>query len=545
MAADNAKIVFRVDASIKIGTGHVMRCLTLANALGEIGYECVFVCREHPGNLIAHITAQGFRVEPLPRPAVQPEAGDSPYAPWLGANWQTDAAQTRAAIGEATASWLIVDHYALDNRWEAALHGSCDHLMVIDDLADRPHACDLLLDQNLGREEADYAKLVDKTTALMIGPRYALLRPEFAALRPFSIERRSRPQLKTLLITMGGVDRHNITGQVLDALKRCDLPKDLKIQVVMGQHAPMLSEVKHQAQTMPWSTEVLVNVSNMAQMMAESDLAIGAAGSTSWERCCLGLPSITVILADNQVEAAQALMRLDAVCLLNSVEDLPACLGQKRAESEFLLRLSNNAASIIDGLGTGRILREITQISSHSNQSSGRLRPVKDSEIDLMLNWRNDPKVRANMYTHHVISHEEHLAWWRKTKNADTQKYFVYWDGNTPLGIVAFTDIQTENAASWAFYAAPIAPAGTGSKMEFLALDYVFNILKLCRLNCEVLGFNTPVINLHHKFGFTTVEIHKNAHMIDGEGFDIHKLQITREAWNEKRATMLERIEKR
>ncbi len=288
------KVVFRTDASLQIGIGHVMRCLTLADALRASGAECSFICREHPGNLLEQIRQRGYAVLGLPASSADPiprdleEAAESNHSSWLGSDWATDAAQTRVGAGETAIDWLIVDHYAIDARWEQALRPICRKLMVIDDLADRPHDCDLLLDQNLGRDVSDYRKLVPDDCTVLVGPRYALLRPEFAALRDYSMRRRAIPQLKHLLITMGGVDQADATGLALEALKDCQLPGGSHITVVMGPHAPWLERVQLLAAQMPLSTDVKVNVHNMAQLMADSDLAIGAAGSTSWERCCLG-----------------------------------------------------------------------------------------------------------------------------------------------------------------------------------------------------------------------------------------------------------------
>src|SRR5690606_16519294 len=282
------KVVFRADASLEIGSGHVMRCLTLAEALKAIGAECHFVCREHPGHLNDHIRQRGFPVTSLPVTDYNPVGDPVPvHAPWLGCDWQTDSQQTSDILASIHPDWLVVDHYALDYRWEASLKNFYSRLLVIDDLADRHHDCDLLLDQNLGREAQDYFGLVPDNCALLIGPQYALLRPEFSELRDYSLSRRTQPALRQLLITMGGIDKDNVTGKVLTALQSSPLPEDCKILVILGATAPWLDQVRSLAEQMPWHTEVRVNVGNMAQCMADSDLAIGAAGSTSWERCCL------------------------------------------------------------------------------------------------------------------------------------------------------------------------------------------------------------------------------------------------------------------
>lgn len=353
-------VVFRVDASLAIGTGHIMRCLTLAEALRASGAHCLFVCRAHPGNLVAMIGERGFDACALDFAPPDSSLGDATERPqpshsdWLGTDWATDADQTRAAIDQRSVDWLIVDHYALDARWERALRPTCRRIMVIDDLADRPHECDLLLDQNLGRRRQDYANLVPSQCEILAGPRYALLRPEFAALRDYSLQRRAHPRLERLLITMGGVDQPDATGKTLEALRTCTLPEDCRITVVMGPHAPWLARVRSLAERMPWPTDVRVSVNDMAQLMADSDLAIGAAGSTAWERCCLGLPTLMVVLAKNQRDGAAALVKSGASLSIGGTDDagqgLCAAL-EALADPAMLIAMSIAASGVTDGAG--------------------------------------------------------------------------------------------------------------------------------------------------------------------------------------------------
>ncbi|AMB88266.1 UDP-2,4-diacetamido-2,4,6-trideoxy-beta-L-altropyranose hydrolase [Pseudomonas agarici] len=366
------KIAFRVDASLQISTGHVMRCLTLASALKVQGAECRFICREHPGNLIEHIRSKGFQVHVLPPmdsaagltavhvPSALPQLA---HAAWLGATQEKDADQCSAIFSELKVDWLIVDHYALDARWEAALKAHYRKLMVIDDLADRPHQCDLLLDQTFGRTAKDYAPWVPDACTLLCGSQYSLLRPEFAALRAYSLERRQKPQLAHLLISMGGVDKDNATGQVLEALKSTELPANCRITVVMGAAAPWLAEVRQLAMQMPWPTTVKAGISDMAQLMADSDLAIGAAGATSWERCCLGLPTLMLVLADNQRQVAHNLAHASAVYLLQGPQEildrLPHLLNRLVASAALRASMSQAASHIADGQGATTVIQHL------------------------------------------------------------------------------------------------------------------------------------------------------------------------------------------
>jgi UDP-2,4-diacetamido-2,4,6-trideoxy-beta-L-altropyranose hydrolase len=351
------RVGFRTDASLQIGSGHVYRCLSLADALAAKGATCVFFCRPHDGNLMDFIATRGHSVIALGAPD-DTKAGTDQQVTWLGTEWQIDANQTLAVMAEAYHDWLVVDHYALDARWEQRLRPACARLMVIDDLVDRPHDCDLLLDQSLGRLAADYAGLIPDGATALIGPCYALLRPEFARLRGESLARRAEPKLERLLVTLGGVDKDNVTLRVLDALDASALPKTMRLTVVLGLRAPWLDAVRNRAARMRHPTEVLVGVRDMARLMAESDLAIGAGGMTTFERCCLGLPSLTLVLAANQDWAARKAQDAGAAIAVRTVSDLGAVLGSLLSQNDLrrtLARLAWAASEVTDGTGVDRL----------------------------------------------------------------------------------------------------------------------------------------------------------------------------------------------
>lgn len=354
------KVVFRVDASLRIGSGHVMRCLTLATALREAGAECRFLCREHEGHLAATLRARGFDCRLLPAPpAAAAPAADGDYAAWLGVEAARDADECVALLAaDAPADWLVVDHYALGADWERRLRPHCRHLLAIDDLV-REHDCDLLLDQNLGRDTMDYAGRVPAAAIVLTGLAHALLRPEFARARAGSLARRAGGGLHSLLVTMGGVDLDNATGAVLQRLTTSPLPPACRLTVVMGASAPWLAQVRALAAALPWPCDVRVDVSDMAALTAACDLAIGAAGSTAWERCCLGVPAALVVLADNQRPIAEALAAAGACWPLGRPQDLaetlPAALNAA-ANPVQLAAVGARAARIVDGLGCTRVV---------------------------------------------------------------------------------------------------------------------------------------------------------------------------------------------
>lgn len=358
------KVVFRADASLQIGTGHVMRCLTLADELSRQGHECCFVCRAHPGHLGDLIKSKGYDLTLLPIVPVGAELHSGTgtpddYAQWLGATWQEDARQTLEAIAGQKPDSLVVDHYALDARWEGVVASAVGNIMVIDDLANRPHECRFLLDQNLGRVHSDYDGLLPEDSQRLIGPRYALLRPEFSELRERSLKRRQKPKLKRILISLGGVDRTNVTGQVLDALAESALPHDTELDIVMGATAPYLDDVRLQTAGLPFNATVNVNVKDIAERMCLADLSIGAAGSTSWERCCMGLPSITVVLAENQRLIGKALAESGGAFLVDISRissEIPILVEHFLSSGDERQLMTQNAAAVCDGTGGGRVV---------------------------------------------------------------------------------------------------------------------------------------------------------------------------------------------
>lgn len=355
-------VVFRADASLRLGSGHVMRCLTLAEELRGRGAVCHFVCRRMKGDLIELIRDRGFRVSVLFE-AGSPECRDigelNPGDQRLRGFEAEDAQATSAVVGANGCSWLVVDHYYLAEEWERAMRPLCNQLLVIDDLADRRHDCDMVINQNLGRSSEEYIRLVREDCVLLIGPRYALLRSEFAELRDYSLHRRRPATLRNLLISMGGVDSNNTTGRVLDEIVGSDLSSECTVTVVMGLHAPWAEAIKARASALAQPCRVRTNVDDMARLIAESDLVVGGAGVSSWERCCLGVPSLIVILAENQRSGAQALRDAGCAHLLGEANnpslELRSALNLV-SQAGMLEKMSERAASICDGRGVSRII---------------------------------------------------------------------------------------------------------------------------------------------------------------------------------------------
>ncbi|WP_417441810.1 UDP-2,4-diacetamido-2,4,6-trideoxy-beta-L-altropyranose hydrolase [Idiomarina sp.] len=355
-------IVFRVDASIEMGAGHVMRCLTLADELSQNGHKCTFISRRQPGSLINLVKERGYSIHELPE-CEESEGNHLTHGHWLKGGQERDVEESQNVLEKLVPEWLVIDHYGIDKVWEQRARNHVKNILVIDDLADRPHDCDILVDQNLGQSDRMYSPLVPKSCRILTGCQYALLRPEFAAFRERSLEyRKGKTQIDSVLISMGGVDKDNYTEKALNALASSGLNDRTEVTVVLGKQAPWLTEVKAQETNSRLNVRVLSNVSNMAELMSQSDLAIGAAGGTSWERCCLGLPTLMCVLADNQQGIAKVLESHGAAMVL-SQSDIETCLGEKVAilyeQPERLSLMSGRASHLVDGRGAQRVAQSM------------------------------------------------------------------------------------------------------------------------------------------------------------------------------------------
>jgi UDP-2,4-diacetamido-2,4,6-trideoxy-beta-L-altropyranose hydrolase len=284
------------------------------------------------------------------------------------AGWQEDAVRVGALLADEPADWIVVDHYGLDARWEGQLRAHA-RVMAIDDLANRPHACDLLLDQNLYDDQATrYDGLVQPGCERLLGPAYALLRPQFAAARA---QRRAHAgQVQRVLVCFGGSDPGNETAKALDALAMLD--SGMAADVVVGAGNPHWRSIEQRCSQLPWAT-FHMQVEDMAALMLEADLCVGAGGSMSWERCCVGLPGILLAVADNQVQAMRTLARHGCVRFLGMAEQVSA--GQlAQAVSELmrnpgqLVALAERGLQLVDGEGTARVAARLAAMQEESER---------------------------------------------------------------------------------------------------------------------------------------------------------------------------------
>lgn len=308
-------VIIRTDSSLEIGTGHVMRCVTLAKQLVREGAEVSFICRKFQGNSNSFIQSQGFHVHILFSYENQNNWK------WMRNNWKQDAEETKLIIQSLTKriDLLIVDHYSIEVKWEKVLRSVVPHIMVIDDLADRLHDCDLIIDQNFYLNMHNrYQGLVSDSCIQLLGPDYVLLRDEFLFIDTQKIKRDGN--VKNILVFFGGTDPTGETLKTLQAIQQLNRI-DIEFNVVVGALNPQKKELEQVCGQMS-NVRVHGQVNNMAELMVKADLAVGAGGTASWERCYLGLPSILIIVADNQNEVTHAVAKKGAVQLLGKSSEV-------------------------------------------------------------------------------------------------------------------------------------------------------------------------------------------------------------------------------
>lgn len=425
------RIAFRVDSSTLIGTGHVMRCMNLAQVLQERGVAVLFICRNLPGNLTELIRRQEYAVIVLQAP----DAADTPLAP-LDDSVEADALQTILALKNASIDWLVVDHYHIDLEWERRVRPCVGKLMVIDDLANRPHDCDLLLDQNYSVEtESRYDGLVPSTCRLLLGPRFALLRAEYAQGRGNTRFRDGRVQ--RVLVFFSGSDLSNMTGTALQVLSESQFV-NLEVDIVLGANSPhrssVLAQVAQRANTTTYEQQL-----HLADLMAQADLAMGAAGVTAWERLCLGLPAIVVDLAENQKPGSAALLKDgliyhagDAGCFPE--RGLRLALQIALGDEGQLRSISERGQLIVDGLGAKRC----AEVLCPSGRESLCIREANIQDVGLYFNWANDPLTRQQALCSEPIPWDSHQKWFIARLDKPGSFLFVMETGGLPVGQIRF-----------------------------------------------------------------------------------------------------------
>ena len=489
-------VAFRVDADPQIGTGHFTRCLALADRVRESGATIRFVSRRLFPHLRAVLAARGYVFTSIDGEAASQPPGDLAHAAWLGTSQQADAAATTRALAGEACDWLIVDHYALDARWESAMRPSTGRILTIDDLADRPHDCDVLLDQNIDAAER-YDGKVPPQCERLLGPRYALLREEFRAAH-LTAAPRGGPVARAL-VSYGGADTANWTGVAVDALasSRLRVPH---VDVVIGDQHPRRSEIEASCRTQGFHCHV--QPLGLAAMMAASDLAIGAGGVTMWERCSVGLPAVAFAAAENQRES----LRHAAVAgLVYALPDSPvtaATLGAHVAtvaESPWLREmLSRNGMKAVDGGGTARVARAM-------GLDGFCFREATAADAAALLEWRNHESVRMQARRQEPVTAAEHHRWLQAVLSDANRVLLIGERNHQPAAVIRF-DITGTQAEVSAYRVPGTEGPGVGTRAIRAAADWLRSRRPdITAIRAEVLGDNDASHHMLRTSGYDLV----------------------------------------
>lgn len=476
------RLAIRADASIEIGHGHVTRCLTLASALRNAGGEVLFICRTLDGDLVSRIEREAFEVRRF-------VADGMPT---------TDAERTRAVLAAFGAvDWLIVDHYALGAPWARALRGHVGRVMVIDDLADRPHDCDLLLDQNIVRNAAArYTGLVPAECSLLLGPQYALLQPLYRQVRERTAVRQG--PVSRILIFWGGVDAAGMTLRSLSAVLSV-INSDVRVDVVVTQYYRDVEDIRRLAQLHP-NVDVHIDVPTLAPLMASADLCVGAGGATTWERLCLGLPSVVVTVAENQRSIAEELSRRGLIEYLghhDKVTNHRMVRAIRSVLARDLTEWSRACMSVVDGAGADRVAGVLMLAKPRL-----RTRPVEPNDEALLLYWANDPQTRANAFSSGRVMPEEHHAWlMSRLSDPACRMFIVQTEACEPIGQVRF---ERKDEAWMISYS--VAPEWRGRRLGSAILQAAMKALRAQDPAADFLGLvketNEPSRRIFESLGF-------------------------------------------
>ena len=417
--------VFRADAAPAIGAGHVMRCLTLANALREQGWHCAFACNREARETAPALAGSGFDI-------LDCEATADPVK--LTEGWPGGCDQ------------LVVDHYGLDAGLEAACRGWSRHILVIDDLGDRRHDCDLLVDPTPDRSPGEYDPRVPETCGVLTGPDYAFVRPAFAMQNEKKPE--PGPDIKRIFVGLGATDPDNATVRILAGLETVGA----EIDVVLGAGAQNLDSVQRKVDLFGGRARLHTDLGpdELAHLMGQADLTIGAGGSSAWERCASGLPSLIVVIVENQRAVADSLARHGAGIVLGDLEtlaprDVAAAVKGLEDEPVRLLQMSKSAAALCDGLGAERVAAMIAG-KNPGNKSRIALRAVARADSDTLLAWQQAPGARRYAHNPAPPSTEEHRAWFQAQRTGPDSRLFIITCDGSPAGIIRLDQGEPSNS---------------------------------------------------------------------------------------------------
>ena len=492
------KVAIRVDASEQIGTGHFMRCLTLAKGLIAYGVQVRFVARHLLPHFQKLLTQEAVEYELLSSTPQSSAEGRLKHSHWLGVSQQVDALHSINALKDSEWDWLIVDSYSLDKDWELQMRNSSlfSKLLVIDDLADRYHDCNVLVDQNLQQKVNQYEALTPTDSIKLLGPKFSLLREEF---RYFHKKVGLRAgEVKRVLIFFGGIDEKNYTLKVANILSNIKVV-DFYVDVVVG--AGYRAQPEIQELCLKHHFVLHVQIDYLADLMAKADIAFGTGGGAVWERCCLGLPTFTIPIADNhymQVASSASEGLLYEFLPAGGVTELEALERHILGFLEnFSLRghISTRGLHTVDGLGVQRVLGVMG-----CSRVQVRLATTDDSKM--LLDWRNHLRTRQFSRSEEAIDQVDHDTWFEGVLKNPDRLLLIGLIGEMPMGVVRFDLYNDEAEVS--IYLDPLSMnTGLGHDLLRSAESYFRQKHPQTNLVANVLELNKASDNLFHSCDYT------------------------------------------
>jgi UDP-2,4-diacetamido-2,4,6-trideoxy-beta-L-altropyranose hydrolase len=478
-------LLFRTDASVSIGTGHVMRSLALAQAWQDGGGRASFAMTEATPAVEARLRNEGVEVVRLS----------------VVVGSVADASETARLAREHAASWVVVDGYRFGAEYQASLKGQGLKVLFVDDNGHAGHySADLVLNQNAHASEALYPDR-EASTRLLLGPRFAVLRREFAPWREW---KRDIPEAaRQVLVTMGGSDPGNVTERVIEAILS---ERGLTATVVVGGSNPHLPRLRAVAGKAGSALQLVENATNMSELMARADIAVAGAGTTSWEMCFLGLPALLIVLADNQRGVADELSRQGIASHLGSSSEVTRntiARELRKLASSLVVRksMSERGRYLVDGRGAERV-------AAAMKAESLSIRLAEDGDCKLFWEWANDPAVRTSAFSPDAIPWEQHVAWFRRKLQDETCRILLALDdSDVPIGQIRFDKIGLGEADIDITIGSRFRGLGYASRLIELGANQVFAERHLQRLHAFVKPENIASAKAFEKAGFARLEV--------------------------------------
>ncbi len=429
-------LLFRTDASVRMGTGHVMRCLALAQAWQDAGGRAVFAMAEATPAIQARLGGQSCEIIGVTHPAGS----------------MADSHQLSAYAVERNADWVVVDGYQFGSEYQRRLKEAGARVLFLDDYGHCEHYfADLVLNQNAGFDESIYQHR-EAYTRLLLGPSYCLLRREFSVWRNW--KRELAPTCSHLLVLMGGSDPDNLSARVIQSLRLAET-EGIGTTIVVGGSSPHFSALEEEAARSGQKITVLRDAADMPGLMAAADVAVSAAGSTCWELCLLGLPALLIDVAANQTALARELDRQGCAIHVGNhqftSETLASKLRQLVNSFELRMSLSQRARRLVDGAGASRVVdalrggisgdpsrRPATDGGPHVHAPNLRMRRARPEDARLLWEWVNDPEVRQASFSSAQIAWETHVDWFSNRLDSRDCLLLIAENDGSPCGQIRF-----------------------------------------------------------------------------------------------------------